>query len=275
MFGLERSITLEFLLRIANSQPPERSRDFLPVFTAASGHSSSRSSNARNEITANPFGISCVGLFLLTIMLAASQFFLLGSPGRTQHALRRSISEYRDARRRLASGGQEPEGLRQFQPGPIVLSRQHSCGHPGPYLRFPGLEGNPQKRNATSRPTAGAFGHGVGFDRKPGKRIPSTLRVSRVQRASQRAGMGRQLGQMGMAMHNYYATYGRFPPAAVCGTDGKPLLSWRVLLLPFRRTNCTNSSSWTSLGTVPTIFDCTGKCRSYMAHTEESLPRME
>ncbi len=34
-------------------------------------------------------------------------------------------------------------------------------------------------------------------------------------------------------MHNYHDTYGRFPPAAVCGADGKPLLSWRVLLLPF------------------------------------------
>src|SRR5262249_3309110 len=34
-------------------------------------------------------------------------------------------------------------------------------------------------------------------------------------------------------MHNYHDTYGRFPPAAVCGSDGKPLLSWRVLILPF------------------------------------------
>src|SRR5438105_10195864 len=38
---------------------------------------------------------------------------------------------------------------------------------------------------------------------------------------------------MGMAMHQYYDTHHRFPPAAVCSPDGKPLLSWRVLLLPF------------------------------------------
>jgi hypothetical protein len=38
---------------------------------------------------------------------------------------------------------------------------------------------------------------------------------------------------MGMAMHNYYDKYHHFPPAAVCSPDGKPLLSWRVLLLPF------------------------------------------
>ncbi len=34
-------------------------------------------------------------------------------------------------------------------------------------------------------------------------------------------------------MHNYHDTHHRLPPAAVCGPDGKALLSWRVLLLPF------------------------------------------
>ena len=34
-------------------------------------------------------------------------------------------------------------------------------------------------------------------------------------------------------MHNYNGTYGRLPPAVVYGEDGKPLHSWRVLLLPF------------------------------------------
>jgi hypothetical protein len=33
-------------------------------------------------------------------------------------------------------------------------------------------------------------------------------------------------------MHNYHDTKGRLPPAAVCGKDGRPLLSWRVLILP-------------------------------------------
>lgn len=34
-------------------------------------------------------------------------------------------------------------------------------------------------------------------------------------------------------MHNYHDKFGRFPPAAVCDANGKPLLSWRVLILPF------------------------------------------
>ena len=34
-------------------------------------------------------------------------------------------------------------------------------------------------------------------------------------------------------MHSYYDQHGRLPPAAVYGDDGTPLLSWRVLILPF------------------------------------------
>ena len=34
-------------------------------------------------------------------------------------------------------------------------------------------------------------------------------------------------------MHNYAAVHGSLPPAASHSPDGKPLLSWRVLLLPY------------------------------------------
>jgi hypothetical protein len=38
---------------------------------------------------------------------------------------------------------------------------------------------------------------------------------------------------LAMAMHTYKGAYGQLPPAVVYGEDGKPLLSWRVLILPF------------------------------------------
>ena len=38
--------------------------------------------------------------------------------------------------------------------------------------------------------------------------------------------------QICLAMLNYEATYQSFPPAAI-EKDGKPLLSWRVAILPF------------------------------------------
>src|ERR1700693_4889718 len=34
-------------------------------------------------------------------------------------------------------------------------------------------------------------------------------------------------------MHAYHSVYGRFPPAVVYGQDGRPLYSWRVLVLPY------------------------------------------
>jgi hypothetical protein len=41
------------------------------------------------------------------------------------------------------------------------------------------------------------------------------------------------LKHIGLAVHDYHDTYHHLPPAVVTGTDGRPLYSWRVLLLPF------------------------------------------
>ncbi len=39
--------------------------------------------------------------------------------------------------------------------------------------------------------------------------------------------------QIALAMHNYLSQHGSFPPAYTVDKAGKPLLSWRVLVLPF------------------------------------------
>jgi len=44
---------------------------------------------------------------------------------------------------------------------------------------------------------------------------------------------GQQLARIGMAMQQYHAVYGTFPPAYLADAQGKPMHSWRVLLLPF------------------------------------------
>jgi prepilin-type processing-associated H-X9-DG protein len=41
------------------------------------------------------------------------------------------------------------------------------------------------------------------------------------------------LKDLGLAFHSYFDTYRQFPPQAVFSKDGKPLLSWRVLVLPY------------------------------------------
>jgi hypothetical protein len=41
------------------------------------------------------------------------------------------------------------------------------------------------------------------------------------------------LKQLVMGLHNYNQTYGCFPPAYIADRSGKPIHSWRVLVLPF------------------------------------------
>ena len=45
------------------------------------------------------------------------------------------------------------------------------------------------------------------------------------------------LKQVGLAMYNYREAHGRFPAPAIQGPDGKPLLSWRVAILPYLSEN--------------------------------------
>jgi hypothetical protein len=39
--------------------------------------------------------------------------------------------------------------------------------------------------------------------------------------------------QIALALHNYHDQYKEFPPAHIDDADGKPMHSWRVLILPF------------------------------------------
>ena len=56
------------------------------------------------------------------------------------------------------------------------------------------------------------------------------LTIARVSRRSQ---CTNNLKQIGLAMHNYHAEHKTFPPAYTVDKAGKPLLSWRVLILPY------------------------------------------
>jgi len=75
------------------------------------------------------------------------------------------------------------------------------------------------------------------------------------------------LKQLGLALLAYERAYGSFPPAYVADANGKPLYSWRVLILPFldqgnlakqirgdEAWDSPNNAKWTA---APfTIFDC-------------------
>lgn len=57
--------------------------------------------------------------------------------------------------------------------------------------------------------------------------------VQSAREAARRAQCVNNLKQIALAMHNYADANGGFPPAAITGKNGEPLLSWRVALLPF------------------------------------------
>jgi RNA polymerase sigma factor (sigma-70 family) len=64
---------------------------------------------------------------------------------------------------------------------------------------------------------------------KPDQEAPDQKTAS----AAARMRSVNNLKQIALALHNYHSTYGSLPPAAIYSKDGKPLLSWRVAILPF------------------------------------------
>lgn len=57
--------------------------------------------------------------------------------------------------------------------------------------------------------------------------------VQQAREAARRAQSQNNMKQMMLAFHNYHDRYGHFPAQANYDNNGKPLLSWRVHILPF------------------------------------------
>jgi hypothetical protein len=54
-----------------------------------------------------------------------------------------------------------------------------------------------------------------------------------AREAARRAQCMGNLKQLGLALHNYHVAYDALPPAYIADASGRPMHSWRVLLLPF------------------------------------------
>jgi hypothetical protein len=57
--------------------------------------------------------------------------------------------------------------------------------------------------------------------------------VQKVREAGNRVQSQNNLKQIALAMHTYHDANNHFPAAAICDKNGKPLLSWRVAILPY------------------------------------------
>ena len=60
--------------------------------------------------------------------------------------------------------------------------------------------------------------------------MPAVGKVRMIAGSSKSAN---NMKQMGLAFHTYADANGKMPGAAICDANGKPLLSWRVTLLPY------------------------------------------
>lgn len=91
--------------------------------------------------------------------------------------------------------------------------------------------------------------------------------VQAAREAAKRSACQNNLRQIGVALHSYHDRYGAFPPAYVADEHGRPLYSWRVLILPFVDSSglyerFDKSQAWDSpanlplLNSMPPIYHC-------------------
>ncbi len=104
------------------------------------------------------------------------------------------------------------------------------------------LDGNKLKIALTEKPGGERpkdFDGGSGtiafmLERDAKIKMPDLTKMgNKLKMAAARQVSANNIGQLLLAMHNYHDVYSHFPPAAISDKDGKPLLSWRVAILPY------------------------------------------
>ena len=71
------------------------------------------------------------------------------------------------------------------------------------------------------------------LERQPNDQIPKEKTDAQEKEKEARMRINGNLFVLGMAMHRYHDENGHFPRPAITNKEGKPLLSWRVALLPY------------------------------------------
>jgi Protein of unknown function (DUF1559) len=97
------------------------------------------------------------------------------------------------------------------------------------------LNAKPVKREgdslAATVPLPPAFKSALGTAAVAGSMMAPA--VGKLKQSATRAKGANNLKQIGLALHNYHDTHEAMPPASIVDKKGKPMLSWRVMILPF------------------------------------------
>ena len=97
---------------------------------------------------------------------------------------------------------------------------------------MPGMGGMPSGSGAGSFGIGGYGSSSGGPEAPPSQETVDAVR-DRAERESTSTHLMNNLKQIGLAMHNYHDVHRTFPPAYQADASGRPLLSWRVLILPY------------------------------------------
>jgi hypothetical protein len=160
----------------------------------------------------------------------------------------------------LLAEGKPPLAVSYYDTRPLFESTYASLQMIAPMLIGQmRREGVPLAFDATSLPTARSIGRhlqpsvsvvrrterGVEFESRqtlPATNLGASLpvgvalllpAVQSARAAAAQSQASNNLKQQLLALHNFHDTYNRFPAAYSVDEDGKPLLSWRVHILPF------------------------------------------
>ena len=132
------------------------------------------------------------------------------------------------------------EPISARRPGPASRAARWARRHPGPvylaagavlaaavvYAVYPPPKVEPVPLPVVQQPPP------VEPDEEP--RPAKTGAIGKVQAAANRMKTQNNIRQLAIAAHNLHETYGQLPPDAISDAKtGRPLLSWRVAILPF------------------------------------------